>query len=161
MLYFACLRNRGRNGDEMGSTLEGRLQVAGRVIVVVGAAVTLVAPAWYANTLVQGGFFGDPVRGEIGIMPLILLARLVVAGVVVWAIIRLDERELVKILLMFFGVSFLLLYGWYFMILGYDDAIFYVAVSADLLYLAGAIVIGSALALAAIRPRRRNGHLEA
>ena len=63
-------------------------------------------------------------------------------------VVRFDERALLRVLLAAFAVSFLLLYGWYFLFLGFDDGIFYLAVAADFLYLAGALVIGCASLLA-------------
>ncbi len=46
-------------------------------------------------------------------------------GWVAWAILRLDGRALMRVLLAAFGISFLLLYGWYYLILGMDYELFY------------------------------------
>ncbi len=127
-------------GEIIASGVAGRLQVVGRLIAVAGASVTLVAVAWYAQYLIQFAL-SRGAWGGAGILPVIFALRLAVAGCVVWAVIGLDERTMVRVLLAAFCVFFLLLFGWYFLLLGYDDAIFYIAVSADLLYLVGAIVL--------------------
>jgi hypothetical protein len=67
---------------------------------------------------------------------------------VVWAAAKLDGRDLLGVFLAAFGISSVLLYGWYFAILTIDDAHFYVVVAGDLLYLAGALLVGCALMLA-------------
>jgi hypothetical protein len=144
----------------MSSGAAGRLQVAGLLIAVAGALVTLAVVAWYAQHLVQYAL-SRGAWGGAGILPVIFALRLAVAGCVVWAVVGLDERTMLRVLLAAFGVFFLLLFGWYFLILGYDDAIFYVAVSADLLYLIGALAIGGAIVLSRTGPRPRNNHLEA
>jgi hypothetical protein len=124
------------------------------------AVVTLGVVAWYAQYLIQCAF-SRGAWGGAGILPLVFLARLAVAGLVVWGVVGLDTPTILRVLLAAFGGSFLLMFGWYFLLIGMDDAIFYLSVSADLLYLIGALIIGSALALTATRSRPRNGHLEA
>lgn len=46
-----------------------------------------------------------------------------------------------------FVVSFIVLFGWYFLILGMDAGFFYWVVVGNVLYLAGALVVGYALFL--------------
>ena len=58
------------------------------------------------------------------------------------------------------GISFVLLYGWYFAILIIDDAFLYVVVAGDLLYLAGAVG-GMRLAASEQRSSRRQLRLSA
>ncbi len=131
------------------------LPVLGRMAGVVAGSITLVVVVWLSRYAVS---HGGPWWGVgVGLLPLTFLLRLAVAGWVRWAVLRFDERALLRVLLAAFAVSFLLLYGWYFLLLGYEDGIFYLAVAADFLYLAGALVIGCA-SLLANATRVGNGH---
>jgi hypothetical protein len=130
------------------------LPILGRMAGVVAGSITLVVVVWLSRYAVS---HGGPWWGGAGLLPLIFLLRLAVAGWVGWAVIRFDERALLRVLLAAFAVSFLLLYGWYLLFLGFDNGIFYLAVAADFLYLAGALVIGCASRLANVT-RAGNGH---
>jgi hypothetical protein len=95
------------------------LPVLGRMAGVVAVSITLVVVVWLSQYAVS--------RGEpwwdvgAGLLPLTFLLRLALAGWVGWAAVRFDERALLRVLLAAFAVSFLLLYGWYFLLLGYGE----------------------------------------
>ncbi|QIN82143.1 hypothetical protein GBA63_05395 [Rubrobacter tropicus] len=144
----------------MASGAAGRLQVVGRLIAVTGAVVTFAVTVWYAQYLIQYAL-SHGAWGGAGLYPVVFALRLAVAGWVVWAALGSDRFVLLRVLLAAFGVSFIFLYGWYYMLMGMDDAIFYLAVSADLLYLIGTLPIGGAIVLSRIGSNPRNNRLEA
>ena len=133
------------------------LIVVGRLVAVAAAILIFVLMAWQGYDLLRYAFSRNARWGEVGVLPFVIVLRFIVAGWVVWAALRLDGRALVRVLLAAFGVSFLLLYGWYFLLLGMDDVLFYWIVAGDFLYLAGGLLAGCASLLSA-RTRTGDSH---
>jgi len=78
--------------------------------------------------------------------------RAAVAAWVAWSTIRPDERPLARNLLIGFGVSFFLLYGWYLLLVAMDFGPLSLAAGGDLLYLgAGLMALGARRLSAAAR----------
>lgn len=128
------------------------LLVAGRLVGFAAAALAMVLMAKPGYELFRYVFFSGSLTWA-GIIPVVFALRICVAGWVMWAVLRFDGRGLMRALLAAFGVSFLLLYGWYFLLLGMDDALFYWIVTGDFLYLAAGLLAGSA----SILPARTRG----
>ena len=124
------------------------LLVVGRLVALVAAAFALALMAKPGYELFRYVFFSGSLTWA-GIIPVVFALRICVAGWVAWAILRLDGRALMRALLAAFGISFLLLYGWYYLILGMDYELFYWIVAGDFLYLAGGLLLGWASLLSA------------
>jgi hypothetical protein len=125
------------------------LLACGRLAALAAAMMVLVFVTVYGYELLRYAFSSrGPGQGDVGILPVFYALRVAVVGWVVWAVAKLDGRDLMRALLAAFGISFLLLYGWYFAILVIDDAFLYVVVAGDSLYLAGGLLVGCALLLA-------------
>ncbi len=132
---------------------KGRLLVVlGRFIGCAAAALTIALGVWWGTEIVRYLFFSDnPMLGEVGAIPMVLVLRIGAAAWVMWGVLKFDSRRL---LYLFFGVGigcFLVLFGWYFMLLGsvreffsYDNLPYLLAV-CDLLYVAAGLVVGCAL----------------
>ena len=125
------------------------LIVMGRLVAFVAAILLFVLMAWQGYDLLRYAFSRNAQWGEVGVLPFVIVLRFIVAGWVVWAVVRLDGQALMRVLLAAFGVSFLLLYGWYFLLLGMDDVLFYWIVAGDSLYLAAGLLAGCATLLSA------------
>jgi hypothetical protein len=126
----------------------------GRLISLVGAALATGLMTWRVYELLRYAFLSEhPTWDEVGLLPFVIGLRIIVAAWVGWSTIRLWGDTLVRVLLTAFGVSFILLYGWYFLLIGMDDGFLYRAVAGDFLYLAGALAVGCALLLEKIGPR--------
>ena len=78
-----------------------------------------------------------------------VVLRLAVAAWVVWGVKGSDGRPLARTLLAAFGISFLPLYGLYYLLTGTDWGLLYWVVTCDFLYLAGGLAVGCALLLSA------------
>ncbi len=124
------------------------LLVVGRLGAFAAAAFALALTAKPGYELFRYVFFSGSLTWA-GIIPVVFALRVCVAGWVAWAVLRLDGRALMRVLLAAFGISFLLLYGWYYLILGMDYELFYWIVAGDFLYLAGGLLIGCASLLSA------------
>jgi hypothetical protein len=132
----------------------------GRLIALSGTVLAVGLMAWQAYDLLRYAFsYEHPTWGEVGLLPFVTGLRIIVAAWVVRSAIRLVGRTLLGTLLAAFGVSFILLYGWYFLLLGMDARFFYWVVVGDFLYLAGALVVGSALLLEKASPRLGNNQI--
>jgi hypothetical protein len=102
--------------------------------------------AWWGNDLARYLFFSEnPTWGAVGVIPFVVVLRILVAAWVIWSVIRLDGRTLLRVLLAAFGGSFFLLYGWYFLDTGMDWGFLYWVVGGDLLYLVAGLMVGSAV----------------
>ena len=140
------------------------LLVMGRLVAFAAAALGLFLMVGQGYDLFRYAYSAqNPTWGEVGVFPFVLVVRFlvlrfIVAGWVVWAVVKLDGRALMRVLLAAFGVSFLLLFGWYFLLLGMDDVLFYWIAAGDFLYLAGALLVGGASILSA---RTRGGESHA
>ncbi len=130
----------------------------GRLVAFAAALLIFVLMAWQGYDLLRYVFSRNTQWGEVGVLPFVIVLRFIVAGWVLWAVARLDGRALMRVLLAAFGVSFLLLYGWYFLLLGMDDVLFYWIVTGDFLYLVGGLLVGGASLLSA---RTRGGESHA
>lgn len=126
-----------------------------RTLLVVGRLVAFAAVAFALGLMAKPGyelfryvFFSGSLTWA-GVIPVVFALRICVAGWVAWAVLRLDGRALMRVLLAAFGISFLLLYGWYYLILGIDDELFHWIVAGDFLYLAGGLLVGCASLLSA------------
>jgi hypothetical protein len=139
------------------SGVAGLFLVLGRLVALAAAALAIGLMAWWGYDLWHYALFseGSP-WGEVGVSPLVVVLRIALAGWVAWGVVKLGERALLRVLLAAFGVSFLLLYGWYYALLGFDNAFFYWVVAGDLLYLAGALAVGCALLSSASESRSGN-----
>src|SRR5918997_5281532 len=119
------------------------LLVAGRLVGFAAAAFAIALMAKPGYEAFRYVFFSGSLTWA-GIIPVVFVLRICVAGWVAWAVLRFDGRGLMRALLAAFGVSFLLLYGWYFLLLGMNDALFYWIVAGDFLYLTAGLLGGSA-----------------
>ncbi len=132
----------------------------GRLVSFAAAALAVALMVWQGYDLLRYAFSSeDPIWGEVGVFPFVVVLRVVVAVWVAWSVVRLGGRVLVRVLLAAFGVSFLLLYGWYFLLLGYDNGFFYWVVAGDFLYLTGGLMAGCAMRLAGAETRLENGRV--
>lgn len=132
------------------------LLVVGRLVAFAAAAFALALMAEPGYELFRYVFFSGSLTWA-GVIPVVFALRICVAGWVAWAVLRLDGRALMRALLAAFGISFLPLYGWYYLILGVDDELFHWIVAGDFLYLAGGLLVGCASLLSA-RTRAGDGH---
>jgi len=133
------------------------LLVLGRLAGFAAAAFAMALMAKPGYELFRYVFFSGSLTWA-GIIPEVFALRICVAGWVMWAVLRFDGRGLMRALLAAFGVSFLLLYGWYYLLLGMDDELFYWIVTGDFLYLVAGLLAGSASLLSA---RARGGESHA
>jgi hypothetical protein len=95
-------------------------------------------------------FFYYGPTGNVGVLPLVVVSQTVVAAWVVWSVLKLGSRPLLRILLLAGGVSFLGLFGWYFLLAGEGAEL--VAIG-DLLYLVAGLLVVLALLLSAVSAR--------
>ncbi len=129
-----------------------------RLLMVLGYLVALAGVALSTATLVVGTFLffyrGAP-NWELGLgyLPLVIPFRIIVAACVVWSVLVLDARSLFRTLLLLGGVSFVGVYGWYFLLLWPGGAL--VAIG-DLLYLVAGLLVGCARLLSAFDDRLEN-----
>jgi hypothetical protein len=141
-----------RLSDLVGSSLE-----VGRLIALAAAALAIGLMAWWGYDLLRYAvFYRDPTWDEVGVIPFVVVLRIAVAVWVAWGAIRLGGGPLARTLLAAFGISFFLLYGWYFLLTGMDWGFLYWVVAGDSLYLAGALAIGCALLLSGSETRSGN-----
>jgi hypothetical protein len=139
------------------SAIAWLLVVLGRLVGFVGAALTIALMVWWGNDLARYVFFSEnPTWGEVGVIPFVVVLRIIVAAWVVWSVIRLDGRTLVSVLLLAFGGSFSLLGGWYFLLTGMDWGLLYWVVGGDFLYIVAGLMVGCGLLLLAASSRLSN-----
>jgi hypothetical protein len=132
------------------------LLVMGRLVAFGAAAFALALMAKPGYELFRYVFLSGGLTWA-GVIPVVFALRICVAGWVAWAALRLDGQALMRALLAAFGISFLLLCGWHYLILGMDDVLFYWIVAGDFLYLMGGLLAGCASLLSA-RIRTGDGH---
>jgi hypothetical protein len=107
------------------------LLILGRLVGFAGAVLTVGLMAWWGYDLARYAFFSEnPTWAEVGVEPFVQVLRIIVAGWVVWSVIRRSGRALLRTLLVAFGVSFFLLYGWYFLLTGMDWGFLYWVLAA-------------------------------
>jgi hypothetical protein len=119
----------------------------GRMVAIAGGAVTVGTILAFVGEWVFLSLRYAP-DWNVGILPLVAVLQLAVAGWVVWGVARRDARTLLRNLLVAFALSFLLSYGWYFLLLG--EGLEMIAVG-NLLYLLAALPVAVA-ALGDARP---------
>ncbi len=124
------------------------LLVPGRLVAFAAAVFSLALMAKPGYELFRYVFLSGSLTWG-GVLPVVFVLRICVAGWVAWAVLWLDGRALMRVLLAAFGISLLLLYGWYFLLLGMDEELFYWIVAGDSLYLAGGLLAGCASLLPA------------
>jgi hypothetical protein len=128
--------------------------ILGRSIGLAGAALSVALMAWWGQDLARYAFFSeDPTWAEVGVEPFVIVLRLIVAAWVVWSVVKLDGDALPTALLVAFGSSFFLLYGWYFLLTGMDWGFLYWVVLGDFLYLLAASMLGCTLLFASATAR--------
>lgn len=133
------------------------LLILGRSVGFAGAALTVALMAWWGQDLFRYAFFSeDPTWDEVGVIPFVVVLRVIVASWGVWSVVRLDGRTLLLALLAASGCSFLLLYGWYFLLTGMDWGFLYWVVGGDFFYLVACAMVGCALLLPAAGVRPHN-----
>ena len=133
------------------------LLFVGRLVAFAAALLIFVLMTWQGYDLLRYVFSRNARWGEVGVLPFVIVLRFIVAGWVVWAVVKLDGRPLMRVLLAAFGVNFLLLYGRYFLLLGMDAVLFYWIAAGNFLYLAAGLLTGSASLLSA-RTRAGDSH---
>ena len=115
----------------------------GRLVAIVGAALTTGAVVAYVAGWTISAIRYAP-DWNVGVLPLVLPLQLAVAGWVAWGALRNDDpRRLLRDVLVAFALTFLLLYGWYFLLSGSD-----LVSVGNLLYLAAAVPLAVAAASA-------------
>ncbi len=128
--------------------------ISGRLVGLVAAALTVGIMVWWGQGLLRYALFSqDPSWGKVGIVPVVIVLRIFVAAWVVRSVVKLEGRDLIPALLAAFGVSFFLLFGWYFLLMGMDGGFLYWVAAGDLLYLAAGLLVGCALLVAKIDAR--------
>ena len=114
------------------------MSASGRLVAIVGAALTTGAVVAYVAGWAISAIRYAP-DWNVGVLPLVLPLQLAVAGWVAWGALGSDPGRLLCNVLVAFALTFLLLYGWYFLLLG-DDLISV----GNLLYLAAAVPLAVA-----------------
>ncbi len=136
------------------------LGLLGRLVGFAGAALSIALMAWWEYDSVRYLYFSEnSTWGEVGATPFVAVLRIVVAGWIVWSVIRLGGRTLLRVLLAAFSVCFFLLFGWYFLLTGMDWSFLYWVAGSDFLYLVAGLMVGCALLLPAASSRPSNHSL--
>jgi hypothetical protein len=118
------------------------MSASGRLVAIVGAALTTGSVVAYVAGWAISAIRYAP-DWNVGVVPLVLPLQLAVAGWVAWGALGSDPRRLLRNVLVAFALTFLLLYGWYFLLLG-DDLMSV----GNLLYLAAAVPLAVAAVFA-------------
>lgn len=114
----------------------------GRLVAIAGAALTTGAVAAHVAgwTISALRFAPD---WNVGLLPLIFVLQVVVAGWVLWGALKAAPPRLLRNVLVAFALTFLLGYGWYFLLAGWGEDPVSVG---NLLYLAAALPVAAVLA---------------
>jgi hypothetical protein len=126
----------------------------GRLLAVAGAALSVGAIAGIvAGWLISALRYAPD--WNVGLLPVVLPLQVVVAGWVLWGALTSEPPRLLRNLLVAFALTFVLGYGWYFLLGGWGSA----PVSmGNLLYLAAAVPVAAAvLAAFALDDREEGG----
>jgi hypothetical protein len=127
---------------------------SGRIVAVAGAALTVGTIAGIVAEWVISSVRYAP-DWNVGLLPLVLPLQVVVAGWVTWSALTREPRRLLRNLLIAGALSFLLLYGWYFLPMGQGFEL--IAVGNLLYLLAGLTMLVAVLgdrALGSAEPGR-------
>ena len=119
------------------------MSAVGRLVAIAGAALTVGAVVAYVAGWVVSAIRFAP-DWNVGIIPLVFMLQIVVAGWVVWSALTADPRRLLRNVLLAFALTFLLGYGWYFLLAGWGSDPVSIG---NLLYLAAALPAAAVAAL--------------
>ena len=129
----------------------------GRLVAFAAAVLSIAFMGWQGYRLFGYVLFsGRAAWADVGVLPFVAVLRVAVGVWVAWSVMRVGERKLMLILFAAFGVSFLLLYGWYFLLIGMDARFLYWVVGGDFLYLIAGMVVGYSLYLSRVGPEPGN-----
>lgn len=131
----------------MLSTTVRLILISGRIAALVGAALTVFA---FASWVIKWAS-ASPLDWNVGVLPLVLPAQALVAAWLAWSAIKREGPALFRSAMLAFVVSFVLLYGWYFVLL-WDVGAVWIA-SGNFTYLAAGLLAGTALLLSAVGAR--------
>lgn len=126
----------------------------GRLVALAGAALTAGAVVAYVSGWVVEALRYAP-DWNVGILPLVFVLQVFVAGWVAWSAFAAAPRRLLRNVLVAFVLTFLLGYGWYFLLAGWGEDPVSIG---NLLYLVAALPVAAAvLAAAALGDDREPG----
>lgn len=130
------------------------LSAFGRLVAITGAALTTGAVvAYVAGWAISATRFAPD--WNVGLLPLIFVLQVGVAGWVLWGALKADLPRLLRNVLVAFALTFLLGYGWYFLLAGWGEDPVPVG---NLLYLAAAGPLAvAAVSVSAIGDARGSG----
>jgi hypothetical protein len=117
------------------------ISALGRLVAIAGAALTVGAVGAYVSGWVISAIRYAP-DWNVGIIPLVFVLQIVVAGWVVWSVLGADPLRMLRNVLVAFALTFLLGYGWYFMLAGWGSDPMSIG---NLLYLAAALHLAAAV----------------
>lgn len=113
------------------------LFLAGRLISLAGAALTIsVITIGTVEWVVLSFRYG--LDWNVGIVPLVFVLQILLAIWIAWRVLRAEPTSLLYTLLLAFGGSFIVLYGWYFLLAGEGGMLIG---TGNLLYLAAGLVV--------------------
>ncbi len=117
------------------------MSALGRLVAIAGAALTAGAVvAYVAGWAISAIRFAPD--WNVGLLPLIFVLQVVVAGWVLWGALKADPSRLLRNVLVAFALTFLLGYGWYFLLAGWGEDPVSIG---NLLYLAAALPVTAAV----------------
>lgn len=126
----------------------------GRLVAIAGAALSIGAVVAYVTAWTISAIRFAP-DWNFGFLPLIFFLQVAVAGWVTWGALKADPPRLLRTVLIAFGLTFLLGYGWYFLLAGWGSDPVPIG---NLLYLAAALPVAAAvLAASALGDDRDEG----
>ncbi len=142
-----------------GSALIRLLSVFARLVGFTGAAFSVGFAVWWTfiffDTLSSSSSLE---RWNVGIIPLVMVLQTLIAAWVMWKVFKSNLRSLFLVFSAAFLGSFVVSYGWYFLLLGDGGELMGVG---NLLYLLAALLIGVALLVSpADEQPMRNTHTD-
>ena len=116
----------------------------GRLVAIAGAALSAGAIIAYVSAWAISAIRVAP-DWNVGVLPVVCLLQVFVAGWIAWGALKASPRRLLLNVLVAFAATFLLGYGWYFLLasLGSDPVSI-----GNLLYLAAAVPLAAAVIVA-------------
>ena len=128
----------------MLSTSFRMVLISGRVVALTGAALIIFD---VVNWVIEWAS-ASPLDWNVGLLPLILPAQALLAVWVAWSALKHEAPALFRSAMLTFIVSFVLFYGWYFLLL-WDLGPGWM-VLGNFAYLASGLIVGLALLLSAL-----------
>lgn len=121
------------------------LSVLARLVGFAGAVFSVGFAAWWMFSWFDAlPSSSSPERWNVGIVPLAMVLQILIAAWVVWSVIKASRRFLLLVLPVAFVGSFVVSYGWYFLLLG--EGLEFIG-AGNLLYLFAALfMVGARLA---------------